>query len=97
LGKIKFYLSEISDWQVSDDQKSISRTYTAKNFITGVQLINAIAQLAEENGHHPDLHLTSYRQLTITLKTHAIDGLSMNDFVMAKSINESILMPAQEQ
>jgi 4a-hydroxytetrahydrobiopterin dehydratase len=47
-----------------------------------------IAQIAEAEDHHPDLHLTGYRNVTIELSTHAISGLSENDFVLAARIDE---------
>ena len=50
-------------------------------------LINQISVLAEQEQHHPDLHLTGYRMLTIELTTHAINGLSRNDFVVAAKID----------
>ena len=51
-------------------------------------LIDKIAPLAEADDHHPDLHLTGYKRLLIELSTHAIGGLSENDFILAAKINE---------
>jgi 4a-hydroxytetrahydrobiopterin dehydratase len=47
-----------------------------------------VAQLAEDENHHPDLHLESYRKLSIEIWTHAIGGLSENDFILAAKIDQ---------
>ena len=47
-----------------------------------------MAQLAEEDGHHPDIHLEGYRRVWIELWTHAIGGLSENDFILAAKIDQ---------
>jgi len=65
----------------------ISREYVMKNFLAAVDLIGKIAQIAETEDHHPDLHLTGYNCLRVELRTHAIGGLSENDFIVAAKIN----------
>ena len=57
-----------------------------KDFMAAVRFIDALARAAEAEGHHPDLHLTGYRRLAVELTTHAIGGLSMNDFILAEKI-----------
>ena len=69
------------------DGKWIERTIRFKNFVEMMQGVNQIADLAESEGHHPDLHLTGYRNLKIDLTTHAIGGLSENDFILAAKID----------
>jgi len=59
-----------------------------KNFMTAIDFFNRVAQLAEDEGHHPDLHLAGYRNVAIELWTHAIGGLSESDFIMAAKINQ---------
>jgi 4a-hydroxytetrahydrobiopterin dehydratase len=59
-----------------------------KNFLAAIKFIIKVAQVAEANNHHPDLHLTGYRNLRINLSTHAISGLSENDFILAANINQ---------
>jgi len=56
--------------------------------MAGIEFFDKVATLAEEEGHHPDLHLQGYRQLAIELWTHAIGGLSENDFILAAKINQ---------
>lgn len=76
------------DWLLSDDGLMISRKYKMKNFVAAMELANRIAELAEQEQHHPDLHLTGYRCLRVDLTTHAIGGLSENDFIVAAKINQ---------
>ncbi len=85
---VKEFLRQTPGWTVVSDGKSIVREYVMKNFVTAVRAISEIATIAESQGHHPDIHLTSYRKLKIVLTTHALGGLSENDFIMAAKINE---------
>jgi 4a-hydroxytetrahydrobiopterin dehydratase len=55
--------------------------------MAGIAFFQEIAKLAEAEGHHPDLHLEGYRHVWIELRTHAIGGLSANDFIMAAKID----------
>ncbi|WP_404308898.1 4a-hydroxytetrahydrobiopterin dehydratase [Neorhodopirellula lusitana] len=82
------YLVHMPNWHLSDDGKSISWKKNTKNFVGAVERINRIAEVAEAEQHHPDLHITGYRHLTVVLTTHAIDGLSENDFIVAAKIDE---------
>ena len=74
-------------WQLTEDSRGIYREYVTKNFMAAVEFINKIAAIAEAEDHHPDIHLTGYRKLRIDLSTHAINGLSENDFILAAKIN----------
>lgn len=82
-------LNALPDWKLSDDGKLISRTWRLKNFVQAMKLLNASAELAEQEQHHPDLHLTGYRNVKIELTTHAIGGLSENDFILAAKIDSA--------
>ena len=82
------YLREVPEWNLSADERSIIRQYTMKNFMAAVHCIEKIARVAEQENHHPDIHLTGYRNLRVELSTHAIGGLSENDFILAAKINE---------
>ncbi len=75
-------------WTLSPDTKKISRYWTVKNFMAGIDFFNKVAALAEEEGHHPDLHLEGYRNLSIAIWTHAAGGLTENDFILAAKIEE---------
>lgn len=78
----------VEGWSLTANGTQIRRYWTVKNFMAGIDFFNKVAALAEEQGHHPDLHLAGYRNLTIDLTTHAIGGLSENDFILAAKINE---------
>lgn len=80
------YLPQIPDWEVIDE-KSLRKEFVFADFKATVACINKIADLAESEGHHPDLFLHDYKKLTVTLSTHAIGGLSVNDFVLAVKID----------
>ena len=58
-----------------------------KDFKAAVAFVNSIASVAEAEGHHPDLHLTGYRKLRVDLATHAVGGLTENDFILAAKID----------
>jgi len=74
-------------WRVADDQKSIAREFVFTDFVEAIVFITDVAHVAEEEGHHPDLNLHDYKKVTVTLSTHAIKGLSENDFIMAAKID----------
>ena len=74
-------------WQLSEDSKMISRKWRLKNFVEAMEMAERVGQLAEQEQHHPDLHITGYRHLRVDLTTHAIDGLSENDFILAAKID----------
>ncbi|WDQ14975.1 4a-hydroxytetrahydrobiopterin dehydratase [Rhodopirellula sp. P2] len=82
------YLTDLPDWSLEEDGLQITRQLNTGDFRTAVRHLNAIAELAESEQHHPDLHLTRYRHLRVALTTHAIGGLSENDFVMAARIDQ---------
>jgi 4a-hydroxytetrahydrobiopterin dehydratase len=81
-------LANLPGWRLSGDGKRIRREWVAKNFMAAMDFFNDVAKLAEDEGHHPDLHLVGYRNVAIELWTHAIHGLSENDFITAAKIDE---------
>jgi len=81
-------IAKLPGWQIGDDGIRIRREWIVKNFTAAIDFFNRVAQLAEEQGHHPDLHLVGYRNVAIELWTHAIGGLSESDFIMAAKINQ---------
>ncbi len=80
-------LQDVAGWELVEG-KAIRKTVKCKDFLDAVSLIQKIAPIAEAEDHHPDLHLTGYRKLTIDLSTHAIGGLSENDFILAAKIDQ---------
>ncbi len=81
-------LRQLPGWSLSADGKEIRREWVMKDFLAAVRLIKAIAETAEREDHHPDLHLTGYRKLMVALSTHSIGGLSKNDFILAAKIED---------
>jgi 4a-hydroxytetrahydrobiopterin dehydratase len=80
-------LEELPGWYLSHDGQRIRKDWTVHNFMAGMAFFEAIAEVAEQDGHHPDLHLAGYRNVSIELWTHAIGGLSENDFILAAKID----------
>jgi 4a-hydroxytetrahydrobiopterin dehydratase len=84
------YLAATPDWSISEDGKMISRKINAKNFVRAMAMLETVAKVAEDEQHHPDLHLTGYRNVRIDMTTHAIGGLSENDFIVAAKIDAAL-------
>lgn len=70
------------DWQCSEDKKSIEREFRFKNFYDTMAFVNALAWIAHREDHHPDLEV-GFNRCLVRYSTHAIEGLSRNDFVCA--------------
>jgi 4a-hydroxytetrahydrobiopterin dehydratase len=81
-------LQALHGWQLSPDRRGISKQWQVKDFLTAIDFFDRLAQLAEAENHHPDLHLEGYRRVRVELSTHAIGGLSENDFILAAKIDE---------
>jgi 4a-hydroxytetrahydrobiopterin dehydratase len=80
-------LKELSGWHLTHDGQRIRRDWTVKNFMAGMDFFNRVSEIAEADGHHPDLHIEGYRNVSVELWTHAIGGLSENDFILAAKID----------
>jgi 4a-hydroxytetrahydrobiopterin dehydratase len=77
----------LSGWRLVPDGLRIEKHWHVKNFVAGIEFLNRVAEVAEKEGHHPDLHLTGYSHVWIELSTHAVGGLSENDFILAAKID----------
>lgn len=75
------------EWMLIDGGKILATTYRFRDFVETMNFVNKIAAVAEEEQHHPDLTI-SYNNLGVELSTHAIGGLSENDFILAAKIDE---------
>ena len=84
----KEYLGQVADWMLDENYKKISKEYKFKDFIGAMNFVQKVADLAEEEGHHPDIHI-HYNRVLLELWTHAIGGLSENDFILAAKIDAS--------
>lgn len=81
-------LQQLVGWHITHGGQRIRKDWRVKNFLAGIDFFNRCAQLAEEDGHHPDLHIEGYRNVAVELWTHAIGGLSENDFILAAKIDQ---------
>lgn len=81
-------LRQLPGWTLTPDGRRIHRGWVFKNFVAGMKFFERVAELAEAEQHHPDLHLVGYREVTIEIWTHAIGGLSENDFILAAKIDQ---------
>jgi 4a-hydroxytetrahydrobiopterin dehydratase len=77
-------LAEVPGWDLAD--QTLSRTFRFKDFKAAMAFVNQVADLAEAEGHHPDIHI-SWNRVRLELTTHAIKGLSENDFILAAKVN----------
>ena len=84
--QVRRYLAALPEWKLTADGKRIRREWRVKDFASGLDFLNRVGRVAEEEGHHPDLHLVGYRNVAIEIWTHAINGLSENDFILAAKI-----------
>ena len=87
LDEAKKLQTQIPDWQLSDDAKSIRREYSFKDFHHTMAFVNAVAWIAHREDHHPDL-LVTWGKCEVRYWTHAIDGLSENDFICAAKVDQ---------
>lgn len=74
-------LAQLSGWRVID-QHHLTKTYAFPDFVSGLAFVNRVAEVAERNGHHPDLQL-AWGRVAIDVWTHKIDGLTESDFILA--------------
>ncbi len=88
--QIATYTPNVPDWKVIEDNKKLTRTFEFKNFMEVLGFVNNIAPIAEAEDHHPDLSIYDYKFLRVDLSTHAIRGLSENDFILASKIDALI-------
>lgn len=82
---IKKFLEQISNWELDDNNKIISKKYNFKNFYQTMNFVNAVAWIANKENHHPDLEI-GYNYCIVHFTTHAIKGLSENDFICAAKV-----------
>ena len=84
--QIEDYFKVLSGWKVVENT-SIIKQYQCKDFAEALSFVNAVGAIAESEGHHPDMNLFGWNKVAVTLSTHAIGGLSTNDFILAAKID----------
>jgi len=80
-------LEALPGWEVNFEEERLVRSWRMRDFATAMQFLNQVAEIAEQLGHHPDLHLERYRHVRIEIWTHAVGGLTEKDFLLASHIN----------
>ncbi|KAK2642743.1 hypothetical protein Ddye_024506 [Dipteronia dyeriana] len=82
-------IQKVEGWDLVDEGGilKLHRSWKVKSFTKGLDFFKLVADLAEAEGHHPDLHLVGWNNVKIEIWTHAVDGLTENDFILAAKIN----------
>ena len=83
---IEPYHHQVPEWSVVDEHH-LKRTFKFKDFLGALAFVNCVGAVAEEQGHHPNIHFT-WGRVTIEVFTHKIDGLHANDFILAAQIDQ---------
>jgi len=93
LSEVEDQLRTLRGWRLTHDGRRIQKDWRMKDFAAGMEFLNEVSTLAEQEGHHPDLHLEGYRNVWIEIWTHAIGGLSESDFILAAKIDQIPVKP----
>jgi 4a-hydroxytetrahydrobiopterin dehydratase len=80
-------MTELPEWTVAADQKSIIREFKTKDFLEAMKYINASASICEELNHHADMHLTNWNNIKIEISTHSAGAITKNDLSLATKLN----------
>ena len=86
--KVRELLPQLPGWELAADGSRITRMWRVKDFAEALDFFNRVGKVAEAEDHHPDLHLTGYRQVAVEVSTHAVGGLTENDFILAAKIDQ---------
>ena len=78
---------EVPKWKLRKDEPRLWREFTFKDFVRAMKFVNKVAELAESEGHHPDIHI-HWNLVKLVLWTHDIGGLSENDFIVAAKVDK---------
>lgn len=89
VNEVKELLKELDNWNFDEKNHKICKKFTFKNFYHTMNFVNAIAYLANKENHHPDMEI-SYNFCIVNFMTHAIGGLSQNDFICAAKIDNFV-------
>jgi 4a-hydroxytetrahydrobiopterin dehydratase len=84
--QIQAQLASVARWTLRDGE-AIERDFELANFAAAIALVNAVAEVAEEANHHPDMLLHGWNKLRLTLSTHSEGGLTESDFALARRID----------
>lgn len=84
-GETNQLLKNLNGW--TSDERSIFRDFSFKSFVEGLAFVNKVGEIAEREGHHPDIFLHQYNKVRVTSWTHVVSGLTENDFILAAKID----------
>ena len=82
-------VAQVPGWSLEEDAKGIRREFRFRNFAEAMMFSRQVGELAEVEGHHPDLSI-GWGYCTVRFRTHAIKGLHENDFIMAAKVNRLV-------
>lgn len=85
--EIKNLAQELNHWTIVDDIR-LEKTIQFKNFRGALDFVNKVGEIAEQENHHPNISIHDWNKITLSLYTHAIKGLSENDFIIAAKIDQ---------
>ncbi len=92
ISEIHKYQKKVDGWDLLKDKKKIfflEKKFTFQNFLDSQNFVNEVGKISEDEGHHPDIAF-GWGYATISITTHAIEGLSENDFILAAKIDKII-------
>ncbi len=84
------FLDAVNGWSAVNNDLVIEKNFKFKDFKAALSFIIKVGEIAESEGHHPDIYLHNWNKVKIILSTHAIGGLSINDFILAAKIEQKI-------
>lgn len=86
VARVAEFLPQVPDWDADAEHKEIFRQFKFKDFKEAMVFVNRVADIAEAEGHHPDITI-NWNKVSLSLSTHSIGGLSENDFIVAAKVN----------
>jgi 4a-hydroxytetrahydrobiopterin dehydratase len=85
--EIKSLVELLPNWEIDGDG-TLTTSFELENFKDAIKIVNSIAELAEEQGHHPDILIHNYKFVMLSLFTHDVEGLTEKDFVFAAKLEK---------
>lgn len=84
------YIQKVNEWQLVEE-KAIEKIILFRDFKQAIAFVDKVAEIAESEGHHPDIFIFGYNKVKLVISTHAIGGLSENDFILASKIDRILV------
>jgi 4a-hydroxytetrahydrobiopterin dehydratase len=85
--ELQEHMPALPAWTLNEGKNALQREFVAKNFVEAIEFFDKVKDVAEAEGHHPDLHLTNYRSVCVVISTHEVGGLTMLDLILAAKID----------